>query len=277
MSHITALVNFVIVAGVCLVACSPMKDRSPVTRSTQQQSKAVSSTGAQTQAPGDPATRIQPPDDPATQSARGVQTPSAERTNDFIRAVLGDTEDVWDQLFLATRQRAYPKPIVVLVSRWALSGCGKVGVSSGLFYCDVDSRIYLDPAFLSGVSSRFGDFVAAYLIAREVGRHVQNVLDTKQMLETAVTTLRPEQLAEAQTRLEMQADCYAGVWAYFVKRRGLIEPRELEVGPAAALTVGDAATHSEHAVQRLRSFQQGLATGDPRSCDVPSLPAAAWR
>jgi predicted metalloprotease len=238
--------------------------QEPSLPATRQQPEAASNTSVQTRGPEDSATQS---------TARGVIVPSRDRTKDFISAVLGDTEDVWDELFRTMGLRPYPKPKVVLVSRWAISACGRIEVASAPYYCAAESRFYLDPASLGDLPSRSGDFAAAFVIAREIGHHVQSVLSTMRHLDNA-TTRTQEQQAQMRARLELQADCYAGVWTYFVNKRGLLEPQELEEGSAAALKVGDTSTNSEYAVERLRWFRQGLVTGDPRSCDIPGLPTA---
>ena len=203
-------------------------------------------------------------------SGTSGRTASANPTKEFVARVVGDTEDVWDALFIAMGNPPYPKPTVVIFSGQMQSACGSVSAAAGPFYCLADRKVYLDTAFFSELSRRFdapGDFAPAYLIVHEIGHHVQNVLGTMQQFEGAVSRIEERQRNQLQVRLELQADCYAGVWAYFVQKRNLLEPRDLEKGLPAAVAVGDTFTHGA-AAQRIGWFKQGLATGDPRQCDT---------
>jgi predicted metalloprotease len=211
----------------------------------------------------------------ATQTApHGAAAGSTDRTKDFVRAILGDSEDVWDKLFAAMGGRKYPQPKVVLAHRSIHSACGNIAVSSGPFYCAADQHIYLDVAFVDETIARSGDFAAAYLIVREVSHHVQSVLGTVSQLD-AVNKAQGQQAA--RIRLEQQADCFVGVWTVSVQKRGAVDPREVERGAAAAVETGTDQTHREYIAQRLLGFKQGLATGDPKSCDLSTLAALAQR
>lgn len=203
--------------------------------------------------------------------AEAAATPSATRTRDLIRAVLGDTEDVWDELFRAVAHGIYPRPTVVLVSRWALSECGGMDVTLAPFYCARDSRIYVDPTLLEKLANRSGDFAAAYVIAREVGRHVQVIVQAAQA-DTGGTPAIAQHSTAMPTAPEMQADCYAGVWTYSVRKRNHVAQREVEDGSAAAVTIGNLSNDGDYAARRLRAFRHGLSTGDPRTCDLSALP-----
>jgi len=141
--------------------------------------------------------------------------------------------------------------------------CGRAQLLSA------DHRIYLDPSFLSELSKRIGspgDFAQSYLIAHEIGHHVQNVLGTMQRFGAAKGAKDEQQRSQLQVRLELQADCYAGVWTHFVQKRDLLEAGDLENGLPAALAVGHASALDT--AQRMRWFKQGLAMGDPRECDT---------
>jgi len=209
---------------------------------------------------------------PGTGNASGKDAVSSDRIKDFVRAVLGDTEDVWTAVFGATGNGSYPMPTVVLIRRSGISACGLVKGSSGPSYCPGDRSIYVDPAYLDDVAKHFGDFAAAYLIAHEVGRHVQSVLHGTQRIADATTLMQhQEEVPPMPARSEMQADCYAGVWTYFVAKRGLLDPGDLEQAPTA-LTVGKSRDDTEYMAQRLRWFRQGLSTGNIRSCEPGSLP-----
>jgi predicted metalloprotease len=197
---------------------------------------------------------------------------STERTKDLIRAVLGDTEDVWDELFRERAYGNYPHPTIVLVSRWASSACGERDVSLVPFYCAPESRIYTDPMLLEELANRSGDFAAAYVIAREVGQHVQAVLQAAQFLDKGAAPAIQQQGTGIPAALDMRADCYAGAWTHFVRKRNQVDTRELEDGSAAAVTIGNVSNDVDYAARRLRAFRRGLSTGDPRSCDLAALP-----
>jgi predicted metalloprotease len=219
-----------------------------------------------------------------------LQAPQAQRTpaapdpqKDFVRRTLGDTEDVWTALFKAMGTR-YEPPRLVLFSRVTQSACGTAQSASGPFYCPGDQKVYLDTAFFRELSQRFGapgDFAAAYVIAHEIGHHVQNQLGTMQKFDQASSRMDKRQRNAMSVRLELQADCYAGVWGYFAAKRNLLEPGDVDEGLRAAAAVGDdsiqkaaqgyvvpdAFTHGS-AAQRARWFRQGFTTGDPRSCNT---------
>jgi predicted metalloprotease len=205
----------------------------------------------------------------ARESTHGRAT---ERTKDFIRAILGDTEDVWDELFREKAYGTYPRPTIVLATRFASSACGRLDVSLAPFYCAPDGRIYTDPMSLETLASRSGDFAAAYVLARAVGEHVQAVLQAAHQLENKAAPATRQQAAGIPPALEMQADCYAGVWTHSVRKRDLANAREVEDGSIVAVTVGSVSSDHDYAARRLRAFKHGLNTGDPRSCDPAALP-----
>jgi len=199
------------------------------------------------------------------------------------RKVLGDTEDVWTAIFKA-QGSTYQPPTLELFSRSVQSKCGVTGAAAGPFYCPPDQKLYLDTTFFNELAQRFkapGDFAQAYVIAHEVGHHVQNLTGTMQKFEAQRERLGERGSNALSVRLELQADCYAGVWGYFAQRRGKLDPGDVEEGLAAASAVGDdqiqkrtqgyvvpdSFTHGT-AEQRLRWFKTGLASGDPRSCDT---------
>jgi predicted metalloprotease len=210
----------------------------------------------------------------------GAQKAPAEVNKDFSSAVLGDTEDVWSALFKAMGKR-YEPPKLVLYRRGTRTGCGQASSAVGPFYCPADSDLYLDTTFFEELRSRFGapgDFAQAYVIAHEVGHHVQNLLGTMRQYD-AQTQRTDERTRNAlSVRLELQADCYAGVWGFYSQKRGIIQAKDIEDGMRAAAAVGDdnithgrlpadSFTHGS-AEQRARWFRTGLQSGDPRDCNT---------
>lgn len=198
----------------------------------------------------------------------------------FVQRTLGDNEDVWSTLFKNMGQQ-YQAPRLVLFSGAFPSACGMAQSAVGPFYCPADQKVYLDTAFFRELKQRFGapgDFAQAYVIAHEIGHHVQNQLGTMQQFNQASQRMDDRQRNAASVRLELQADCYAGVWGYYAAKRGLLDPNDVDDGLRAAAAVGDdnitkgrvspdAFTHGTSA-QRSRWFKQGMSTGDPRTCDT---------
>jgi predicted metalloprotease len=201
-------------------------------------------------------------------------------TFDFVRRVTGDTEDVWTALFKQMGQR-YEPPRLQVFNQITQTACGNASSASGPFYCPGDRKVYLDTAFFQQLAQRFGapgDFAAAYVIAHEVGHHVQNLLGTMDKFEQAGIQRGGRDRNALSVRLELQADCYAGVWGFYAAKRNLLDPGDVEEGLRAASAVGDdnitkgrvspdAFTHGT-AAQRTHWFRQGLSTGDPRTCNT---------
>jgi uncharacterized protein len=223
---------------------------------------------------------------PAAQSSRPTN-PEEEELRKFVGAVLGDTEDVWNDIF---RQmgRQNREPSLVLFTDQVQSACGVAGAAIGPFYCPGDEKVYIDLSFFRELKSRFrapGDFAQAYVIAHEVGHHIQNLLGTMDRVNSARQRLSEAEANQLSVRLELQADFLAGVWAHHAQKRGVLEPGDVEEALGAASAIGDdrlqresqgyvvpdSFTHGS-SEQRIRWFRKGLETGDIRQGDTFSTP-----
>jgi predicted metalloprotease len=214
-----------------------------------------------------------------------TKQPSRDDKNaDFVAAVLGSTEDVWSGIF-AQGGRRYERPVLVLFSGQVQSACGFAQAAVGPFYCPADHKLYIDLAFYRDLQDKFrapGDFAQAYVIAHEVGHHVQTLLGISDQVRRAQSRAGERQGNALQVRMELQADCFAGIWAAQANRtRRLLEPGDIEEGLRAAAAVGDdniqkqsrgyvspeSFTHGS-SEQRMRWFRRGLETGDLKACDT---------
>ncbi len=236
--------------------------------------------------------RVESPDSgaaPGGAAARGV--PPGDELGEFFAVVLGDTEDTWSALFAARGSR-YEAPRLVLFSQLVRSACGTGQAAMGPFYCPADRRLYIDLSFYRELRERFrapGDFAQAYVIAHEVGHHVQNLLGVSQRAQAAQRGLPQAEANALSVRVELQADCYAGTWAHHADRaRQILEAGDVEEGLAAAAAIGDdrlqresqgrvvpeSFTHGSSA-ERVRWFRRGLERGTLEACDTLSgaLPA----
>jgi len=203
----------------------------------------------------------------------------------FVSRVLADNEDVWDRVFKGAG-RQYQKPSLVLFSGTTRTACGQGQSAMGPFYCPVDGKVYIDLSFYDFMKQRFGasgDFAQAYVISHEIGHHVQNLLGIAQAVEEQKRSARSEAEANAiQVRMELQADCLAGVWASLNEQlRARLEPGDIEEGLNAAAAIGDdmiqrrtqgyvvpdAFTHGTSA-QRVRWFRRGFESGQVQQCDT---------
>lgn len=222
---------------------------------------------------------------PATNHSSGPrQTTAAEDERaDFTRVVLGSTEDVWSKIFQADGQ-TYQEPRLVLFTDETDSACGHAQGATGPFYCPGDRQVYLDLGFFDELAQRFGapgDFAQAYVIAHEVGHHVQNLLEILPQVHQAQADMDQASANALSVRVELQADCLAGVWANQADQaRGVIEPGDVEEALGAAASVGDdrimraagrraspeSFTHGS-SEQRVEWFSRGLQSGDPESCN----------
>lgn len=222
----------------------------------------------------------------ATTTSTGTQTAEAgnDQGLDFVRAVLGETEDVWTAIF-SQRGQTYQPPHLVLFSGAARSACGLADAATGPFYCPGDEKVYLDMSFFSELEKRFGasgDFARAYVIAHEIGHHVQNQLGTMAKVERMRERLSETEYKKISVRLELQADFLAGVWAHHAhKSQQILEAGDVEAALNAASAIGDdriqkqtqgyvvpdAFTHGT-SEQRVRWFRRGLETGDLQQGDT---------
>ena len=218
---------------------------------------------------------------PAPGPARtGQQDPMA----DFVSVVLADTEDTWNDLF-RRGGATYQEPKLVLFSGAVQSACGFAQAAVGPFYCPADQKVYIDLAFYQDLRNRFqapGDFAQAYVIAHEVGHHVQNLLGIAQKVRQAQQRASSEQANALSVRMELQADCFAGVWAHHANRtRQILEQGDVEEALNAAAQIGDdrmqmrgrgyvspeSFTHGS-GEQRVRWFRAGLESGELDRCDT---------
>lgn len=213
----------------------------------------------------------------SNQPAQQADLNSPERK--FVAVVLADTEDVWGELFRRAGRR-YRNPKLVLYSGSVQSACGFTSSAVGPFYCPNDEKLYLDLSFFRDLKSRFGapgDFAQAYVIAHEVGHHVQNQLGTLGKVDALRERVDKAQANQLSVRLELQADYYAGVWAHYAKQRDLLDIGDVDEALNAAAAVGDDRLQQEtrgyvvpdsftHGTSQQRAswFNRGLQSGDLR-------------
>src|SRR5690606_21364156 len=208
----------------------------------------------------------------------GNNVNSQDENSQFARAVMGSTEDIWREVLPKQAGVNYSEPKLVLFTDQIQSACGYTTAATGPFYCPGDRKLYLDFAFFRELKEEFkadGDFAQAYVIAHEVGHHVQNLLGTMSQVQRAGNNNR------LSVALELQADCYAGVWAYYAAQKGQVEKGDPEEAIRAAASVGDdviqrrttgyvrpdSFTHGT-AQQRMQYFAMGMQSGDMRKCQT---------
>jgi hypothetical protein len=214
-------------------------------------------------------------------------SPEEEEAKRFVSVVLADTEDVWNEVFRQAGSQ-YSEPVLVLFSNQVSSACGHAGAAVGPFYCPGDYKLYLDTAFFRELETRFGapgDFAQAYVVAHEVGHHVQNLMGTMQKVQSQQNRMGKEQANQLSVRLELQADFLAGVWAHYAQKKGVLDPGDVEEALSAASSVGDdriqkqaqgyvvpdSFTHGS-SEQRIRWFRKGLESGDIRQGNTFNVP-----
>jgi predicted metalloprotease len=234
---------------------------------------------------GDPTSllqNIQTNNQPTT--ATYSETAEEKEQAQFVSVVLAETEDIWHQIF-SEYGKTYREPKLVLFTESVQSACGVAGSSTGPFYCPGDEKLYIDLSFFKELQTRFkapGDFAMAYVVAHEVGHHIQNLLGTMDKMNRLRSRLSDEEYNKYSVRLELQADFYAGVWAHYTdKMKGLLEQGDLDEALNAASAVGDdriqkqaqgyvvpeSFTHGT-SEQRKHWFYKGYDTGDIRQGDT---------
>jgi predicted metalloprotease len=218
------------------------------------------------------------------QTAPQSHAPAEDRNTRLVSTVLADTEDTWSALF-AERGSTYVKPKLRIFSGQTPTACGTGQTAAGPFYCPADQKVYIDLAFYKVMQDRFkvsSDFAQAYVIAHEVGHHVQNITGTMQKVDRARQNASPSQANALSVRVELQADCYAGVWAFHANQaRNILESGDVESALAAATAIGDDAlqrqaqgyvvpdsfTHGT-SEQRVRWFKRGIESGKMANCNT---------
>jgi hypothetical protein len=219
---------------------------------------------------------------PAASRDARPSSPEEERLVRFVSFVIGDVQDAWTREFKELAQE-YSRAKLVLFTDATRSGCGFAESAMGPFYCPADAKVYIDLGFYRELKQRFGapgDFAQAYVIAHEVGHHVQSLLGTEAKMRAAQRRM-PGRANELSVRLELQADCYAGVWGHSTEQRKLLEAGDVEEGLGAAAAVGDDRiqrqtgggvnpetwTHGS-SKQRVEWFRRGFASGRVQDCDT---------
>ena len=220
---------------------------------------------------------------PAGQGTAVQQSPEEAKEVQFVSFVLDTAQATWSQLLPRTMGTPWHDAKLVLFRDATQTGCGVGQTAMGPFYCPVDERIYIDLAFYDELRSRFGapgDFAQAYVITHELGHHVQHLLGTDERVRRAQEA-NPDMANALSVRLELQADCYAGVWGHATQQEQILDPGDIEEGLNAAAAVGDdriqrqetgrvnadTFTHGSSA-QRVSWFKKGFSSGDPRDCDT---------
>jgi hypothetical protein len=219
-----------------------------------------------------------------TQSAPYSASPEEGRLAEFVAVVLADTEDTWQGLF-RSMGKTYEEPKLVLFSGAVESACGMASAAVGPFYCPMDQKLYIDLSFYSDLKNRFGapgDFAQAYVIAHEVGHHVQNLLGIAEKVHSMRSRASETEASRLSVMMELQADCMAGVWAYHADRtRQILEQGDIEEALNAASSIGDdriqrqsrghvtpdSFTHGS-SDQRVRWFKRGFETGNIGQCNT---------
>ncbi|BAJ02562.1 KPN_02809 family neutral zinc metallopeptidase [Shewanella violacea] len=222
--------------------------------------------------------------DNSSQSSAVTQTSSEKELVDFVSVILADTETSWSELF-KQMGKTYQEPKLVLFRDRVQSACGMAQSATGPFYCPGDRQVYIDLSFYHQLEQDLnapGDFAQAYVLAHEIGHHVQTLLGTSEQVHRAQSRLSSTEANKLSVKLELQADCFAGVWAHQANSRSqLLEVGDIEEGLTAASAIGDdtlqknaqgyvrpdSFTHGTSA-QRVHWFKTGFDSGEPTSCDT---------
>ena len=211
------------------------------------------------------------------------RAPARDEMTQFVSTILAETEDVWDGIF-QSEGKTYEHPKLVLFSGGISSACGYASSASGPFYCPGDHKVYLDTAFFDQLARQFdaaGDFAQAYVIAHEVGHHVQNLTGILPKFNQIRQSMSEGQANQMSVRVELQADCFAGVWGHYTNQKGILERGDLEEALNAASQIGDdtlqrrtqgyvvpeSFNHGTSA-QRQKWFRAGFESGKLSSCDT---------
>jgi len=223
----------------------------------------------------------QPVDTP-TQQQRTI-SPQEDEAARFTSVIFATTEDTWGQIFEKSGQQ-YQQPKLVMYRNRTSTGCGTGQSIMGPFYCPADNRVYIDLSFYDEMKNKLGadgDFAQGYVIAHEVGHHVQKLLGTEAKVRRLQQNATQKEVNALSVRMELQADCYAGVWGNTMQQQGVLEPGDLEEALNAAQAIGDdrlqkrsqgvvvpeSFTHGTSA-QRYSWFKRGMDSGDPKQCDT---------
>jgi predicted metalloprotease len=220
--------------------------------------------------------------------APGTETPAEHKEVQFVSFVLDDAQQTWTAI-LPKEGLTYHDAKLVLFRDGVQSGCGQAETAMGPFYCPLDEKVYIDLGFYDELRDRFGapgEFAQAYVLAHELGHHVQHIEGIDEQMRRTVKQ-HPDQANAQSVKLELQADCYAGVWGHSTQQRNLLDPGDIQAGLQAAASVGDdrlqkmssghvspeSFTHGTSA-QRESWFKRGFDSGDPKDCDTFSSNAA---
>ncbi len=227
-------------------------------------------------------TRVEQPRSPGQTDVRRTGNPKEDKLAEFAGVILAETEDVWHGIFKANG-KTYPEPKLVLFSGKVRSACGFASAASGPFYCPGDSKLYIDLSFYQQLDKQFGasgDFAQAYVLAHEVGHHVQNVIGVLPKFNEMRRTMSKQEANKMSVRVELQADCFAGIWGHFTDLKGLLERGDLEEALNAATQIGDDAIQKRtqgyvvpesfnHGTSRQRKkwFLRGFESGRMDQCN----------
>jgi predicted metalloprotease len=221
-----------------------------------------------------------------SQQTSPQRSAAEEEMASFVKVVLAETEDVWGTIFQKAGQ-TYPQPKLVLFSNQIRSACGAASAATGPFYCPGDQKVYIDLSFYQELKTRFeapGDFAQAYVIAHEVGHHIQNVTGILPKFNEMRRSMSEVEANKMSIRVELQADCYAGVWGHYTNQKGLLDNGDLDEALNAATQIGDDALQKRAqgyvvpdsfnhgtSAQRQRWFAKGYDSGSVGACDTFSV------